>query len=110
MVRIDEPNGDNSIDAAAMPLVMAIGLLNHCLPEQNVDGEAVDLLKPEIVQWLQDNCTGRWRFMFRCGNPEMTSDEDGGKSEATGLYYFLRFADQNEAFHCRTRWYNEAVG
>jgi hypothetical protein len=106
MARINRPYGDNPEDASAMPHVMRIGVLNHCLPDQNVDGEMDDPLKPEIVKWLKINCAGRWRFMSRYGNPVVVLDEDGAGSTEISLDYFLRFTNLEDAFHWRLRWYN----
>jgi hypothetical protein len=106
MARINRPYGDNPEDASAMPHVMRIGVLSHCLPDQNVDGEMDDLLKPEIVKWLKINCAGRWRFMFRYGNPVVVPDKDGAETTEAGLDYFLRFANEEDAIHWKLRWYN----
>ena len=65
--------------------------------------ETDDMLKPEVVRWLAENCHGQWAFRKILG-PEGPWIDDGGEAHTIREVMFgLAFADRRdfEAFQER---------
>lgn len=100
---------DDSDIARRLPHVVDIGY-NHTY-EANVDGEGQDALKPEIVAWLADNVKLRdkWQFCCSTGVPELILDSETGEAlESSSQQFRVRFAQENDAFNFKLKWYGAA--
>lgn len=100
---------DDADIAPRLPNVVEIGY-EHIYYE-DIDGEFIDALKPDIVTWLRVNVRPRSKWQFCCyiGAAQTYLDPITGEEyESICEQFRVRFARENDAFNFKMRWYGAA--